>query len=808
MSNSTLAHDTMLSPSSPRTANVDNGPASPTAGSIEQSVRLFKIFEALRNGDTSAIAKSIREQKEPTSTSGKESTSSLSLSQSNSVKLEGTSVLHLAIQCANPDVIEFVLSSSDAGDLNAKDREGNTPLHIAAQLGRAPIVRLLLERDGINDGVVNYHGQTALDLARTPEIFQQLQLARNIFVDTQVKKIQLLIATRDFDALKGLLQDTRVKASIDVNGGELPTDQLTVEQGGTLLHEAARRRDLELIQLLLLNGADPFRRDRKGKLPQDVTKDDRTRAILKKSPAAAAAQRGIQEKTILGASSSNLTASGVSSALESKEGREMKGYLKKWTNYTSGYKLRWFVLEDGVLSYYKHQDDAGSACRGAINMRIATLSMDPADKLRFEILGKSSVKYHLKANHQVEAKRWYWALNNAIQWAKDEAREEDKRSRAESAALAQARHDVLDKRHSHHKEGDTSSITSSKPSKLTPGTSLSVPNQSTAASIVDEGPESGYEGSIPGQDMSRISSHPGPPATVEGDMDDDEEFGDDGSSHEAHPPAGKDAFNITAQSAKLQLDLLASVSTALQNERKKHPDLKLSDPTAVQALTSYEAAVSNLKGLVGDLLKISRDRDAYWQYRLEREANVRRLWEESMAKVAKDQEELETRIGESEEKRKITKRALRDALAGMDATSRPETPDKKGLVVAFQDAAETQEVHNEGVTTRPRKNSLVASIRRKNTIAEIDLSDDESDDDEEFFDAVGAGEVEVVEMPLTAPQASPEAESEGAGLLDEREANLALGFKGYEDGIRKKLKMDADDRPKISLWVRLLPEVA
>jgi hypothetical protein len=33
----------------------------------------------------------------------------------------------------------------------------------------------------------------------------------------------------------------------------------------------------------------------------------------------------------------------------------MKGYLKKWTNYTSGYKLRWFVLEDGVLSYYKHQ---------------------------------------------------------------------------------------------------------------------------------------------------------------------------------------------------------------------------------------------------------------------------------------------------------------------------------------------------------------------------------------------------------------------------------------------------------------------
>jgi hypothetical protein len=41
--------------------------------------------------------------------------------------------------------------------------------------------------------------------------------------------------------------------------------------------------------------------------------------------------------------------------LGGKESREMKGYLKKWTNYTSGWKLRWFVLEEGVLSYYKHQ---------------------------------------------------------------------------------------------------------------------------------------------------------------------------------------------------------------------------------------------------------------------------------------------------------------------------------------------------------------------------------------------------------------------------------------------------------------------
>ena len=68
---------------------------------------------------------------------------------------------------------------------------------------------------------------------------------------------------------------------------------------------------------------------------------------------------GIQEKAVLGSSMGAASAilGGTSSeaALTSKEGREMKGYLKKWTNYTGGYKLRWFVLEDGVLSYYKHQ---------------------------------------------------------------------------------------------------------------------------------------------------------------------------------------------------------------------------------------------------------------------------------------------------------------------------------------------------------------------------------------------------------------------------------------------------------------------
>lgn len=316
---------------------------------------MFKLFEILRSGDSVAIAKAVTDTSTMPTIS--EDTEKDAVGGASSGTLEGTTILHLAIQCADPPVVEQILSvvQSTPGasiDINARDRDGNTPLHLASQLGRPTTVQLLLAQQDINDSLLNYQGQSALDMAKTPDIYQQLQLSRSLFVDTKVKEIQQLVSKQSYEKLENLLEDPRVELVLDVNSGELATDPSTVQSGGTLLHEAARKKDSQLIQVLLMHGADPFRRDRRGKLPQDVTKDDRTRAILKKSPAAAEAQRGIQEKAVLG-SGGPLQA--TDNAPGGKDSREMKGYLKKWTNYTSGYKLRWFVLEDGVMSYYKHQ---------------------------------------------------------------------------------------------------------------------------------------------------------------------------------------------------------------------------------------------------------------------------------------------------------------------------------------------------------------------------------------------------------------------------------------------------------------------
>ncbi|KAI5289894.1 hypothetical protein KEM54_002962 [Ascosphaera aggregata] len=645
-------------------------------------------------------------------------------------------------------------------------------------------------------------------------------------MDDKVKEIQALVAVGDYDQLEQLLMEPRVERVLDLNSPELVSDSVTLISGGTLLHEASRKRDTKLIQLLLMHGADPFQRDRKGKLPQDVTKDDKTRAILKRSPAAVMAQ----EKTMLG----NVNASTGQSSdgmPGGKESREMKGYLKKWTNYTGGYKLRWFVLEDGVLSYYKHQDDTGSACRGAINMRIAKLHMDPSDPTRFEIQGKSSVKYHLKANHKFEAKRWFWTLNNAIQWTKDEAKEEEKRRTRDAETFRQAKMEQSDRLDNAQLIGETSLRRTSSRSISQQHSPFSSPQNanSTACSLFkppsrrgtienitaeDDNVPSAYDrwsvGSIDGLQISQFPNQTIPEA--------DEDLADDyASSKEFQPSANKDAFNITAQSLNIQLDLLNNVSKGFKELCTRSPQITVSDPAILKGISTYEGTISNINLLIGDLLKISKDRDAFWQYRLEREVDARKMWEDSMARVAEEHEQLQKQMGESEMKRRRTKNALKGALKNFrDEGSRVSqeverlsesapnigvTPPGENQSPACKAAVNRPETGSTG--TQPSRSELNVPLTnpRWSIVRSIteNLSDDDSDDDAEFFDAIDAGDVDVI--PAPADEKAPIDEDSKALLL--RNAKMEMispAFKGYEEGIRKRLKMDADNRPKLSLW--------
>uniref|UniRef100_A0A3P9QDH5 Oxysterol-binding protein n=1 Tax=Poecilia reticulata TaxID=8081 RepID=A0A3P9QDH5_POERE len=102
-----------------------------------------------------------------------------------------------------------------------------------------------------------------------------------------------------------------------------------------------------------------------------------------------------------------------------------KGWLFKWTNYLKGYQRRWFVLSNGLLSYYRTQAEMAHTCRGTINL--ATAHIDTEDACNI-VLSSGGRTYHLKASTEVERQRWVTALElakaKAIRMMNDQSDEE------------------------------------------------------------------------------------------------------------------------------------------------------------------------------------------------------------------------------------------------------------------------------------------------------------------------------------------------------------------------------------------------
>ncbi|XP_036372739.1 oxysterol-binding protein 1 isoform X2 [Megalops cyprinoides] len=93
------------------------------------------------------------------------------------------------------------------------------------------------------------------------------------------------------------------------------------------------------------------------------------------------------------------------------QGDTYKGWLFKWTNYIKGYQRRWFVLSNGLLSYYRTQAEMGHTCRGTINLATANIAVE--DSCNFVISNGGAQTYHLKASSEVERQRWITALELA-----------------------------------------------------------------------------------------------------------------------------------------------------------------------------------------------------------------------------------------------------------------------------------------------------------------------------------------------------------------------------------------------------------
>ena len=88
-----------------------------------------------------------------------------------------------------------------------------------------------------------------------------------------------------------------------------------------------------------------------------------------------------------------------------------EGWLWKWTNYIKGYQQRWFVLSNGLFSYYRTQTEVTQSCRGAINLASACIVSE--DSCNFVISNGKSRAVYLKARTETEKDKWISALERA-----------------------------------------------------------------------------------------------------------------------------------------------------------------------------------------------------------------------------------------------------------------------------------------------------------------------------------------------------------------------------------------------------------
>ncbi len=214
--------------------------------------------------------------------------------------------IHRATAAGDFEAVDFMLKRGDSPNVWVMDSHGAAPLHIAIMNGRADIVRLLLRHgaDSEDSYRASFDGSrpnsTPLTMAielGDAEVVRALTTGGadpNAPNDRGDHPLSLAIRLKDTEIICALLD----APALDINapdGGGIPgifrliaageqeaaarllelgaePDVCLPGSGSTALHEAARRGQSELAELLLLYGANPLARNARGELPCDLAK--------------------------------------------------------------------------------------------------------------------------------------------------------------------------------------------------------------------------------------------------------------------------------------------------------------------------------------------------------------------------------------------------------------------------------------------------------------------------------------------------------------------------------------------------------
>lgn len=706
-----------------------------------------------------------------------------------------------------------------------ESQNGNTALHLASMIGRADVVHDLLSVPGIDDHIRNAEGLDPLEVSKTPEIAQIFQGKCSVARDICLVLMQLCTVSRG--ELNFAFQELLEKWEKETPG---TTEELTTFlkqrrigivdvnvksrlSGTTLLHEAVRRKDTAMIELAVRKGADVFVRNKKGKRVLETTKDEKIKALLQQLSNADAAM------------AANST-SGLPPTF--------RGFLGKWTNFAGGYKTRWFVLENGILSYYHSQDEEGKQSRGSTNLRFAKIRADNNDKHRFEVIadppsGSTRVtnasKLYLRGSHPVERARWVQVLQQSVDFFELE------RSPSRADSIRSSKTGNVDY------NGPSLAYTNSNipagtmtpfavpsrtgtpfrgiiaPQAITPGNASNVLNSSSASlkpSIKSRYSSDGKSGfnktpSIMTRDSRTPSDEPldGPAQDSSGALR--------GMPHE-------DDFTLVSNYLQTQMELSQQLVSS-NDGRHASPDVQSALKDALQATS----------GLLHKYQEIVATREAYLIRRYEHEIQAKRLWEENIRTLAEQHAELEMQLEEAGQENSRKRKAIKEMRETYGMT--PGSVTSPGLVAspsAAQVGGGSRQMPSlgEAAALSVPLSAVPATIqaRRGDPSATLDAAalkldqpglsspapvalgasqEEIEDNEDEFFDAIESGNLPGLvikdEQESTPTANGAKASTAPLAPLDDKDVLVETGVEPYKR-LRQVMPIGKDDRPSVSLW--------
>ncbi|EJT99142.1 hypothetical protein DACRYDRAFT_24184 [Dacryopinax primogenitus] len=743
------------------------------------------------NGSTSSLVGKSRISAESDRSGG------TSLGPSASPPERAAYILHTAIRVASCQTISSLLSHKQISPNiyypPSPSPLRTTPLHLAAQLGRADVVRLLLEQEEVDDTLRDGHGRTVAEVAANARVTKILKDSVQELTDAYLRQVEDYIrSAAGSPPPTGLIHLLKSQRSHQL--------ELTVQVlGTTILHEASRRGHIQIIELCLARDADIFARDSRNRAPLDVVlgqgrEKDAVRALL----------RQYTNRDLSLVNEPEAEGGGV----VGKPG-DFKGYLNKYANVAKGYSTRYFVLQDGTLSYYRNQSDYPTSCRGSIHTSMISVKTSSTDRLRLEITlhppstsglpGTSKPDnttgtvqhWFLRGEHPGEIARWAQVLRRNVEYYTSQSRDGTAGGRQASKDVGEAGGPFL-------RKGFTRSLSITGLSRKV---SASGGHHDTAAAAPRSSPASGSRSTSSGtvvptlgaaSDVHRAMS--GTSLSVSGlptellagseSSDADAEGAEVEGEESKDPPYAE--WEMAAEGMGIQLDAL----------RLALPPLGL-PPAQVAALLD---GLNALGSLAAGWRTQQKAREKWYENELERERQTRNLWEESLAGVVGESERMEQEL-QVASRRLRSMRNLRASMVGTE-TGTPAV----GPVIAPTLTAEPEkelpqppQLLEEPLSLSLPSAGLMApgtTPGRPVSVAARTMTTDEEDEDDEFFDAIDSG---LLPLTLPSPIANPTA------LPEELERHVLLDrvlYAGYEHP-RARLPIDDDQRPPVSLWAVL-----